>query len=74
MVLLAESALNFASVKEDTQVALNGLYELLRVINEASAFFGPLKATVGSLLSCIDAYKVCGMTELMMCTHMSMRH
>jgi len=60
------TALNFDSVREDARVALNGLYELLKVLKASADFFGPLKATVSGLLFCIDTYKVCGLTELMM--------
>jgi hypothetical protein len=51
-------ALNFCSVKEDAQVALNGLHELLKVLGESADFFAPLKATVGGLLFCIQIYQV----------------
>ena len=51
------------------QVALNGLHELLKVLKESTGVFAPLKAAVGAVLSCIEIYKVCGPTELMMHTH-----
>jgi hypothetical protein len=57
------------SFKEDAQVALNGLHELLKVLKESAGLFAPLKAAVGSLLSCIEIYQVCCLTELMMRTH-----
>jgi hypothetical protein len=43
---------------------LNGLHELLKVLKESAEVFAPLKAAVGSLLCCIEIYKVCGLTEL----------
>ena len=61
-------------VKEDAQVALNGLHELLKVLKESAGFFAPLKAAIGGLLSCIEIYQVCGLTELVMRTHISIYH
>ena len=53
----------------DAQVTLNGLHELLKVLKESTGFFAPLRAAVSTLLSCIEIYKVCGLTKLMTRTH-----
>jgi hypothetical protein len=62
------------SPAKDAQVALNGLHELLKILKEFTGFFAPLKSTVGGLLSCIEIYQVCGLTELMMRTHILVHH
>ncbi|KAF8811567.1 WD40 repeat-like protein [Phlegmacium glaucopus] len=43
--------------KDYAKTTLNGAYELLKVVNESSDLFTPLKSLVAGVVACVDMYK-----------------
>ena len=45
-------------------ITLNGTYELLKTAKDSSAMFAPLGSALGSVLACVDSYKVISVASL----------
>ena len=59
--------------KDYAKITLNGTYELLKIVKESSGMLAPLSSAIGSVIACVDLYKVSSVTSMSSILPYSMR-